>query len=844
MVDFKKLLGGNKKVKETDPLEIFKRLDKESGKEYLRPHQETILSQWNARFLDRKDTLVKLHTGQGKTLVGLLMLQSSLHSGSGPAVYLCPNKYLIRQTIEEAKSFGIPIVEFPEIGSNPPLEFSNSEAILITTCKKLFNGKSIFGVTGSNREEIKIGTIVMDDAHKCLDIIRDSFSIKISKKQGDRTNQIYHDLWSLFEPGLMRQASGTCIDIKADSEAHMAVPFWIWNEKIADVLEILHDHKDSDDLRFVWDLIKDKLQYSTCVFSGQELEISPRLVPVEMIPSFVGAKRRIFLSATLTEDAFLVRDLGLNATSVGEPLMLEDVKYSGERMVLIPTLVSSYLTREKIIKWVSRYSEKHGDFGVVALVPSRKHAKEWGTRGATTTNVQNLGESIARFKESIKNESAIHVTVLVNAYDGVDLPDSTCRILCLDSMPAYSSLNDKHAQAVRTNSNVIRRQLAQRIEQGIGRGIRGPSDWCVIVATGNKLTSFLSETAKSEFLSNETKKQIEIAKKLADEMTTEEGDRLAVVEEVVNQCVSRDEGWKAFYHENMSQTEKNPTNENFLNVSILERDAELLFQSGQYQKAADTIRKIIDISQEDHGWYFQLMATYLYPLNKLDSMDKQVKAFYENNQLSRPEEGITYSRLANASDGREKLVIEWIKQCESPTELILKVTNILDNVSFGISSDSFEDGVEQLGRMLGFPSQRPEKISGKGSDNLWNIKDKHYWVISCKNMIMRDRDFISKSETGQLNNDMAWFSTEYQGCTSKAVFIHPSSTLNSDAFLNTGYVMTPQKLDSLKRNVKNFYKSLAGIRPDELSAEIVSRKLAEYNLDILHINSDYFESIA
>jgi len=169
----------------------------------------------------------------------------------------------------------------------------------------------------------------------------------------------------------------------------------------------------------------------------------------------------------------------------------------------------------------------------------------------------------------------------------------------------------------------------------------------------------------------------------------------------------------------------------------------------------------------------------------------------------------------------------------------------LDSVSFGIPSESFEDGVEQLGRMLGFPSQRPEKISGKGSDNLWSINGKHYWVISCKNMIMKDRDFISKSEAGQLNNDMAWFSTEYSGCTGTAVFIHPSNTLNSDAFLNTpGCVVTPQKLELLKRNVKNFYNSLVGIRPDELSVETVSRKLAESKLNMLHINQDYFESIS
>ena len=181
-----------------------------------------------------------------------------MNGGFGPAIYLCPNKYLVQQTIKEAKSFGIPFVEFSGPGSLPPLEFLNSEAILITTCNKLFNGKSVFGVVGSDREPIRLGSIVMDDAHKCLDIIRDSFSININKKQQDSISPVYQKLWNLFEPALMRQSAGTCIDIKENSDAHMMVPFWIWNEKVNDVLKILQRHKNDDGLLFVWDLIKDK----------------------------------------------------------------------------------------------------------------------------------------------------------------------------------------------------------------------------------------------------------------------------------------------------------------------------------------------------------------------------------------------------------------------------------------------------------------------------------------------------------------------------------------------------------------------------------------------------------
>ncbi len=101
MVDFKKLLGTTKTTRTIDPIEIFNNLDKESEKGYLRPAQKAVLERWHNEFREKKDVIVKLHTGQGKTLIGLLMLQSSLNEGKGPALYVCPNNYLVDQIIEQ-----------------------------------------------------------------------------------------------------------------------------------------------------------------------------------------------------------------------------------------------------------------------------------------------------------------------------------------------------------------------------------------------------------------------------------------------------------------------------------------------------------------------------------------------------------------------------------------------------------------------------------------------------------------------------------------------------------------------------------------------------------------------
>src|SRR6266487_3009508 len=238
MVDFKKLLGKQTLPRSLDPVEIFGLLEKDIGKENLRSVQGSVLKEWHLNHRNQRDVIVKLHTGQGKTLIGMLMLQSSLNEGFGPAIYLCPNNYLVDQTVEDAKAFGFKPVQFPTApgqllsgAGKPPAAFLNSEAILVTNCNKLFNGKSVFGVAGS-KNPINIGSIVVDDAHKCLDIIREAFSIRVDKLDKEKKpNPVYMKMWDLFEESLRRQAAGTCSDISNGQDSVMAVPYWTWHDK-------------------------------------------------------------------------------------------------------------------------------------------------------------------------------------------------------------------------------------------------------------------------------------------------------------------------------------------------------------------------------------------------------------------------------------------------------------------------------------------------------------------------------------------------------------------------------------------------------------------------------------
>ncbi|MDY6363438.1 MAG: DEAD/DEAH box helicase family protein [Cyanobacteriota bacterium] len=103
---------------------MYASLDRKASKGELRNVQKIILEKWFTERKDDKDLIIKLSTGRGKTLIGLLILQSKINSGEGPCLYLCPNNYLVQQTCIEAKNFGI---DYCTADNDLPYEFENGE---------------------------------------------------------------------------------------------------------------------------------------------------------------------------------------------------------------------------------------------------------------------------------------------------------------------------------------------------------------------------------------------------------------------------------------------------------------------------------------------------------------------------------------------------------------------------------------------------------------------------------------------------------------------------------------------------------------------------------------------
>ena len=204
-----------------------------------------------------------MNTGAGKTVVGLLCLQSCLNEDIKPAVYVAPDRFNTEQVIREARDLGIAVTE-----DERDTEFLSGRAILVVNIFKLINGRSVFGV--GNRK-IPLGAIVVDDAHACLTTASEQFSLRVDSKSA-----AYDQLLHLFEADLKAQSASGFLDIKAeDPEVVMAIPYWAWQSKAEDVLAILHPHRESEEFQWHWPLLDDVIPLCVCAVGGGRIEISP-----------------------------------------------------------------------------------------------------------------------------------------------------------------------------------------------------------------------------------------------------------------------------------------------------------------------------------------------------------------------------------------------------------------------------------------------------------------------------------------------------------------------------------------------------------------------------------------
>lgn len=823
MIDFSKIGSGNTVDTVLPPREIFNALpQKDSVKfQYPRDVQSQVWSKWFIK-RDEKNLIIKMNTGSGKTVVGLLILKSCLNEGKLPAVYICPDKYLVKQVIDAAHELGVEVTD----DTKSP-RFLTGKAILVANIFKLVNGKSVFGV-GDEGTKLRISSLIIDDAHACLETVEDQFTLKIPEGSA-----AYKELYEVVKDSLHSECETKAIEIEnGDPTSYLQIPYWVWQDNIAKINSILVNHNETDFLEFVWPLIKEDLILCNCSVNSKAIEISPHFIPIHMIPSIIDADRKIFMTATLADDSILSSHFGIDETHINTPIVPDSAGDVGDRMILLPQVINTDTTDDEI-KEYCEYLAKY--MNVVVIVPSFYRANFWRENATMILSEKNLYEGIDKLKSN-----KIGLTILVNRYDGIDLPGDACRVLVIDGFPDARRQIDKVKQSILMGCAREINQISQKIEQGMGRGVRSNDDYCVVLLMGRDLTRQLYSQGAINMLSPATKAQLKLSDQVAEQI---QGKPINQLTDTIKYCLKRTEDWVRASKGTLASL-KYSEETNLDKVTIELRKAYDFASNNNFLKASEVINGLVNriTDKKLKGYVKQIFAEYTYLYDKAESQKLQMSAVADNRRLLKPIAGIQYHKMAGVvADQAISCSNYLVSKFDNPNNLVIEVNGIMEELQFKEgTSNIFEECFKNIAKYIGFDSQRPELEFKKGPDVLWKLGELRYLVIECKNEAKAST--ISKDYCNQLNGSCNWFESKYDTtCSYTPIMIHPSILFEYAASPKpTIKIISKDKLKEFCDAVRAFIKSVA-IKNEMGNQEAIRQKLIAYKLRAIDICENYTE---
>lgn len=813
MIDFKKLRASKFQSTTINPIEIFERSPKPQGIKDLYGSQSKVLESWFDR-RNEKDIVIKLPTGGGKTLVGLLIAKSLLNEHNEPVLYITPDNQLAEQIYAKANEYPFfsDSAEMYKKGQDFPDSFLSGKKILIANYSALFNSKSKFGVKGSPKEIIKASSIILDDAHVAFSKVRDSFTLSIDRS---KLEEEYKHITNIFRYSFEEMGRvGTFDDVIKGNERNIVldVPYWSWLDQSEVVRSYLSSRTKS--FLFTWEFLRDNFKFCHCLISSRSVAITPFFPLVDLVPSFSDCPRRIFMSATINDDSSIMRTFDAKKDLVANPITSESSVGISERMILVPDWMNmSYETKNTLPQLIQGYSKKLANekgMGCVILVPSSHAAKEYKNIAKVAENTDEVSLEMKKL-QSLESFGPV---AFANRYDGIDLQGDSCRLLILDGLPRGSSEYDTYLSSVFAGGFAFNSIIAQRIEQGMGRGARGTDDYCVILILGKELTAWLSRSANIEFLTSPTLAQFKMGEEISRDIK-DENDLL----ETIDLCFQRNEDWTKYHAETLSENLSYKVGNSDLSLlsldySSLERKVFQLFRDRYHEKAISKLTDFLatykDIDEQTKGWLNQLAAKIAYSNNQKDLSQQYQQAAYANNRaLLKPQVNLPYTPIPIPSKQAEE-IIKIIEQYRPKRGFLSCFDEVASHLVPEASANQFEQALSDFGQLLGFATERPEKNRDgnkkQGPDILFLLEN-HGFIIEAKSE-KEEYNPLTKKDFGQLLSSVEWFKSKYPQCSYTPISILHNANSTNSIVINDTKALTYDSLRLLISESRQFFEEI------------------------------------
>ena len=761
-----------------DPESLFHSLrERDREIRHLWSQQADALRIYHKEHERTSDIAIELPTGAGKTLVGLLIGEWRRRAHSERVAYLCPTRQLAKQVHRQAKSYGVKANVLVGSQSDYPqrefVEYKSSQAVAVTTYAAIFN-------VNPRIDDAQL--LILDDAHAGENSIAHMWSVDVSRaKQSD----LYVALLKLFR---------NAIDASAYDELSDAQ----WDPKKAGLLELVpgsiarrHARAVRDLLterlpvkapsRYAWDTIRPHLDACSIFISWHGFLIRPFVPPTLTHPAFERAKQRIFMSATLGAGGELERVAGVRHI---ERIPLPsgwDRRGTGRRLFVIPELA---LSSDETVDVAASVVQVAGRGLILTPNKNDEHrasiVRAVESRGIPMLNARDIEDSMDLF---VGKESA---ALVLERYDGLDLPDETCRCIVLAGLPSGTNLQERFLWSKVTAHALLRDRVLTRFVQGAGRCTRSDNDYALVLIVGRQLRDFLLKNENRRILNPELQAELKFG--IENSRDKRGGDFARLCQAFATQG----EEWRGAetaivgLRESFSRRD-DPVSGKLKEVVADEVDYQYAKWRGDLEGTLGHARKVADALGGDEikayrAWWYYLSADAsmaLYENNGENAYSGAARdllgragiccpgvhwfACLDRRVASTTNEIGGRERTATAVEGIRRRLTEWgivgkgFERRVSDIERNLKST----------AHRKFHQGLKGLGEMLGFESDLPK--TDAAPDCVWSLGHGLYIVHEAKSE-HTPTDSIGVNDVRQAASHGNWIRAE-RTCDSRCEIV-------------------------------------------------------------------------
>lgn len=704
-----------------DLVEFYRSLPKASGApKDLWFHQGEIVRSYAPAHLSSSDVALELPPGAGKTLVGGTIAEWRRRKYGERTVYACATRGLAYQAQSKLTSYGVESVLL--VGKNRDwsdadrLRYTSAQSVAVTTYWSIFN---------SNPPLSDAQLLILDDAHAAEGAVAGPWSITIERRE-DAYLPIIEALAPTLDPLVVARLTDS-VGGKYASDIYLASAVGVAGQAavLAELMRRAVDAKAvSQHTRYAMRFVESHFDRMLVYVSRRAIVFRPFIPPTATLAAFDGAQQRLYMSATLGEGGELERTFGRRKIQRLPVPSGWDRRGNGRRFFAFPESTTDLAENaDERQAYIQQVISKFGR--AVVLAPDNSTMETFlASRvppGAVVYRPDDVEDSLSDFAAA-----PLAVLGMANRYDGLDLPDESCRLVIIAGLPARGDLQERFLAKGLGAIDVLQERIRARITQGAGRATRNPTDFAAVLMLGTDLASFAGRLDVQEALHPELHAELKFG--LMASLENSSAELLDLLEHFIRQSAEWAGAETTIRSMRDSYTQKSPPGTKELSDSASHEVAawQSLWQ-GEWDRARESAKAAADTVRGSRGsqryaalWNYLLASWTLIAggqgIQRVDA-DAAQAAF---NAARAGARGTTWlSHLASPADleamSREQIEVDAldgaaVEQARTAFDRLRRPTiyaPIIDEVRAGLAgtpANQFEGALVKLGELAGASS--------------------------------------------------------------------------------------------------------------------------------------------